>query len=331
MPATSFIRWFRELGLADVALVGGKNASLGELYRELTPAGIRVPNGFALTAEAYRAFLRASRLGEEIRDTLRGLDTRDLSLLADRGRRIREAILSHPLPEEIRGEIAHAYAELCREFGPDTDTAVRSSATAEDLPTASFAGQQESYLNVRGERAVIDACRACIASLFTDRAISYRVDKGFDHLAVALSVGVQKMVRSDLGAAGVLFTIDTESGFPDVVLINSAFGLGESVVKGRVDPDEYLVFKPTLGKGHRPILKRAVGGKQEKLIYATRGQSTRVVPLPAEDRARLSLTDDEVLLLARWGCQIEDHYSKKSGHHTPMDVEWAKDGRDGEL
>jgi pyruvate,water dikinase len=331
MPAPRFIRWFREIGLADVGTVGGKNASLGELYRELTSAGIRVPHGFAVTAEAYRHFLRAGGLEGEIRSALRGLDTRDLSALADRGRTIREAILARPLPDDLRQEIAAAYAELGREYGPDTDTAVRSSATAEDLPTASFAGQQESFLNVRGERELLDACRKCIASLFTDRAISYRVDKGFDHLAVALSVGVQKMVRSDLGAAGVLFTLDTETGFPDVVLINGAYGLGESVVKGRVDPDEWLVFKPTLKAGHRPILKRAVGAKQEKLVYATRRSSTRVVPVPADDRGRLCLTDDEVLTLARWGCLIEDHYSRKAGRPTPMDVEWAKDGRTGEL
>jgi pyruvate,water dikinase len=298
----------------------------------LTPAGIRVPNGFAVTAEAYRHFLRTAGLEAEIRKTLDGLDTADFAALAGRGRHIREAILSKPLPDDLRAEIAAAYAELCREAGtPHADTAVRSSATAEDLPTASFAGQQESYLNVRGERAVIDACRQCIASLFTDRAISYRVDKGFDHLAVALSVGVQRMVRSDLGAAGVLFTLDTESGFPEVVLINSAYGLGESVVKGRVDPDEWLVFKMTLKTGHRPILKRSVGAKQEKLIYATRGGSTRAVPVPAEDRGRLSLTDDEVLTLSRWGCLIEDHYSKRAGHPTPMDIEWARDGRTGEL
>ncbi len=330
MPA-QFVRWFREIGLADVALVGGKNASLGELYRELTPVVIRVPNGFAITAEAYRHFLRAAGLEGEIRTALSGLDTRDLTGLADRGRRIRELILSRPLPDDLRREIADAYTELCREFGPNTDTAVRSSATAEDLPTASFAGQQESFLNVRGERELIEAVRQCIASLFTDRAISYRVDKGFDHLAVALSVGVQKMVRSDLGAAGVLFTLDTESGFPDVVLINSAYGLGESVVKGRVDPDEFLVFKPTLKTGSRPILKRAVGAKQEKLVYATRGRSTRAVPVSAEDRGRLSLTDDEVLTLAQWGCQIEDHYSTKAGRPTPMDIEWGKDGQTGEL
>jgi len=231
-----FIRWFRKIGLSDVATVGGKNASLGEMYQELVPTGIRIPNGFAVTAEAYRHFLRASGLGEEIRKSLVKLDTGDLTALADCGRRIREAILARPLPDDLRKEIADAYAELCRDYGADTDTAVRSSATAEDLPTASFAGQQESYLNVRGERGILEAVRQCIASLFTDRAISYRVDKGFDHLAVALSVGVQRMVRSDVGAAGVMFTLDTESGFRDVILISSAYGLGESVVKGRVDP-----------------------------------------------------------------------------------------------
>jgi pyruvate,water dikinase len=335
MTTPRFVRWFRDLGIADISSVGGKNASLGEMYRELTPEGIRVPNGFAVTAEAYWHFLRAGELGEladQLRTILQDLDTRNLADLAEKGRRAREAILATPLPEDLQQEIVQAYAELCREYGPEADTAVRSSATAEDLPTASFAGQQESFLNVRGERALLDACRHCFASLFTDRAISYRVDKGFDHFVVALSIGVQKMVRSDLGAAGVLFTLDTESGFPDVVLINSSFGLGESVVKGRVDPDEFLVFKPTLRQGHRPILKRAVGAKQEKLVYASRGgRSTRTVPVPQEDRWRLSLTDDDVLTLARWGCLIEDYYSAKAGRATPMDVEWAKDGQTGEL
>jgi pyruvate,water dikinase len=301
-------------------------------YRELTPAGIRVPNGFAVTAEAYRHFLKAGGLENVIRTILDGMDTRDLADLAERGRRLREAILARPLPADLCAEVVAAYVELCQEYGPDADTAVRSSATAEDLPGASFAGQQESFLNVRGERAMLDACRQCIASLFTDRAISYRVDKGFDHAAVALSVGVQKMVRSDLGAAGVLFTLDTETGFPDVVLISSAYGLGESVVKGRVDPDEFLVFKPTLKQGRRPILKRAIGAKQEKLIYARRlGRTTQAVAVPVEDRTRLSLSDDEILTLAQWGCQIEEHYSTKAGRPTPMDIEWAKDGRTGDL
>jgi pyruvate,water dikinase len=331
MPKPRFIRWFDELTINDVASVGGKNASLGEMFRELTPQGIRVPNGFAITAEAYRHVLRVGDLEKQLRGQLRDLDTGDLAGLAERGRRLREIMLSRPLPDDLRQEILRAYAAL-GEGGADIDVAVRSSATAEDLPTASFAGQQESFLNIRGERALLEACRQCFASLFTDRAISYRVDKGFDHFAVALSIGVQKMVRSDLGAAGVLFTLDTETGFPDVVLINSAYGLGESVVKGRVDPDEFLVFKPLLESGYRPILKRAVGAKQEKLVYATRGgRSTRAVPVPIEDRRRLSLSDDEVLQLARWGCLIEKHYSVKAGRRCPMDIEWARDGKTQEL
>lgn len=332
MDRPRFIRWFHEIGIEDVSLVGGKNASLGEMYRELSPRGIKVPNGFAITAEGYQQLLQVGGLAQTIRAILADLDTRDLSNLAERGRRVREAILTTGLPADLKAEILAAYAVLCDEYGPDSDVAVRSSATAEDLPDASFAGQQESFLNVQGERALLDTCHACFASLFTDRAISYRVDKGFDHFAVALSIGVQRMVRSDRGAAGVLFTLDTESGFPDVVLINSAYGLGESVVKGRVDPDEFLVFKPTLQSGMRPILKRAVGAKQEKLVYATRGgRSTRTVVVPPEERERLSLTDEEVLTLARWGCLIETHYSTKAGQPRPMDIEWAKDGKTGEL
>jgi pyruvate,water dikinase len=327
-----FIRWFREIAIADVPLVGGKNASLGEMYRELSPRGTKVPDGFAVTAEGYRHLVREAGLMPAIRAALADLDTRDLPSLAERGRRVREAFLTATLPPDLRQEILAAYAGLCEEYGEQTDVAVRSSATAEDLPGASFAGQQESFLNIQGERALLDACRQCFASLFTDRAISYRVDKGFDHFAVGLSIGVQKMVRSDLGAAGVLFTLDTESGFPDVVLINAAYGLGESVVKGRVDPDEFLVFKPALRDGLRPILKRQLGAKQEKLVYARRGgRTTRTVPVPVEERERLCLTDEEVLTLARWGCLIEDHYSAKAGRTTPMDIEWARDGRTGEL
>lgn len=332
MAQLHFIRWFREIGLGDVGLVGGKNASLGEMYRELTPRGINIPNGFAVTAAGYRHILQVGGLAQTIRTILADLDTRDLANLADRGRRVREAILATPFPDDLQHEITAAYATLCAQYGAETDVAVRSSATAEDLPDASFAGQQESFLNVRGARALLDACQQCVASLFTDRAMSYRVDKGFDHFAVALSIGVQRMVRSDLGAAGVLFTLDTESGFPGVVLINSAYGLGESVVKGRVDPDEFFVFKPTLKQNFRPILKRTVGAKQEKLIYATRGgRSTRIVPVPTEERERVSLSDDEVLMLARWGCLIEEHYSIKAGRPMPMDIEWARDGTTGEL
>lgn len=325
-----WIRWFHELSMADVALVGGKNASLGEMYRELTPLGIRVPPGFAVTAEAYRHYMRASQLESFIREQLADLNTHNLSELAERGRRIREAILSRPLPAEVAQAIAEAYCELCRQVGGEIEVAVRSSATAEDLPTASFAGQQESYLNVRGERRLLEAVQHCMASLFTDRAISYRVDRGFAHMAVALSVGVQQMVRSDLACAGVLFTLDTESGFPDVVLINSAWGLGESVVKGRVDPDEFMVFKPTLHQGYRPVIKRSIGAKQERLICRSDG-GTKAVPTPPEDRDRLTLSDDEVLALARWGCQIEEHYSRRQGAWVGMDIEWAKDGCSGEL
>ncbi len=326
---TRFIRWFRDITISDVHLVGGKNASLGEMVRELTPRGVRVPDGFAVTAEGYRYLLSSGGLSATIDELLSGLDTHNLADLARRGRAIRDAILGTPLPADLQAEILRAYGEL----GSGVDVAVRSSATAEDLPSASFAGQQESYLNVRGGHAVLDACRHCYASLFTDRAISYRVDKGFDHRSVALSIGVQRMVRSDLAAAGVLFTLDTESGFRDVVLINSAYGLGESVVKGRVDPDEFLVFKPMLRvPGKRPIIRRSVGGKQEKMVYAARlGRQTRIVPVSEDDRARLSLSDDEVLALARWGCLIEEHYSAKAGQPTPMDVEWAKDGVTGEL
>jgi pyruvate,water dikinase len=330
--AARYIRWFSELGIADIPSVGGKNASLGEMYCELTGRGVRVPNGFAVTAQGYRYFVKSAGLEAVIGPLLEGIDTRDLPGLALKGRQIREAILAAPLPQDLETELVEAYHKLSADYGSETDVAVRSSATAEDLPGASFAGAQESFLNVRGDRALLDTCRQCFASLFTDRAISYRVDKGFDQFAVALSVGVQKMVRSDVGAAGVLFTLDTESGFRDVVLISSSFGLGEMVVKGRVDPDEFLVFKPNLAKGCRPIIKRVVGQKQEKLIYSSRGgKSTRAVPVPAEDRARFSITDDDVLALARWGCLIEEHYTRKSGAPSPMDIEWGKDGVTGEL
>lgn len=328
-----YISWFSELSIADVPLVGGKNASLGEMYRELTPQGIAIPNGFAVTADGYRAVIKEGRLAEVLQRYLKGLDTGNLADLAERGRAIRDAILNTPLPEDLQTSIVESYRKLGKEFGQDPDVAVRSSATAEDLPGASFAGQQESFLNIRGERALLDTCRQCLASLFTDRAISYRVDKGFDHFAVALSIGVQKMIRSDLACSGVLFTLDTESGFPDVVLINSAFGLGETIVKGRVDPDEFLVFKPMLEKTDLiPIIKRRIGSKHEKMIYASRGgKSTRIVAVPQEQQQSLSLTDEEVLTLARWGCLIEKHYSNKSGQAVPMDIEWAKDGQSGRL
>lgn len=332
MNAKKFVLWFRDLGIQDVPRVGGKNASLGEMVRELASRGVRVPDGFAISADAYWHFLKANDLERAIRDGLAGLDTSNLKDLAIRGHAIRESILAARLPSDLETEIIEAYHELGRDEPDVVSVAVRSSATAEDLPDASFAGQQESFLNVRGRRALLDACRQCLASLFTDRAISYRHDKGFDPFRVGLSIGVQRMVRSDLACAGVMFTIDTESGFPDIILINGSYGLGESVVKGRIDPDEFLVFKPTIQQGFRPIVKRSLGAKQEKLVYATRGgRSTKAVVTPAEERERLCLTDEEVLLLAQWGLVIEDHYSRKAGHAQPMDIEWAKDGQTGEM
>ncbi len=328
-------RWilpFSEIGISDVPLVGGKNASLGEMVQALVPKGVRVPEGFAVTAEAYWYFLRESKLDARVRELLTGLDTKDVQQLRDRGSQIRHAILAAPLPADLELEILEAYDAMRGRALHPVDVAVRSSATAEDLPDASFAGQQETYLNVAGHLDLLDTCRRCFASLFTDRAISYRHDKGFDHFKVALSIGVQRMVRSDLASSGVMFTIDTETGFRDVVLINAAYGLGENVVQGSVNPDEYYVFKPTLKTGHKPIVQKIVGTKEFKLIYDVGGgKLVKNVPVPAGDRARFALTDDEVLTLARWACLIEDHYSGLRGAPTPMDIEWAKDGRTGEL
>ena len=327
-----WIKDFDEIGLDDIASVGGKNASLGEMYRELTPKGIRVPDGFAVTADAYRFFLRENGLDVEIARILDGLDTRDVQELARRGNQVRWAILHCFIPHELEVAIAEAYVRLSGGAMTPVDVAIRSSATAEDLPDASFAGQQETYLNVHGIASVVYACRRCFASLFTDRAISYRVEKGFGHLDVALSVGVQRMVRSDLATSGVMFTIDTESGFADAILINASYGLGETIVQGTVNPDEYCVFKPTLQQGYRPILRKKVGSKEFKLVYDTGGgRWVKTVPVAPEDRARLALGDDDILTLARWGCMIEDHYSAKRGRPTPMDIEWAKDGHTGEL
>ncbi len=332
MDPSAFVRGFSELGMDDVPSVGGKNASLGEMVRALASRGVAVPDGFALTADAYRFFLAEAGLAQEIPRVLAGLDTHDVYDLRRRGARVREAILGARLPEALERAIRDAYARLCAETGDELDVAVRSSATAEDLPDASFAGQQETYLNVRGPTALLDACRRCFASLYTDRAISYRADKGFDATPIALSIGVQRMVRSDLATSGVLFSVDTETGFRDAVLINAAYGLGENVVQGVVNPDEYTVFKPTLKQGYRPIVRRVLGSKEVKLVYASGGvRGLRNVPVPVEDRERFALDDEEVLTLARWACVIEDHYSSRRGHPTPMDIEWAKDGRSGEL
>lgn len=330
--AHPFIKWFADITIDDVPLVGGKNASLGEMVRELASQGVKVPNGFAITAEAFRHFIRESGIDERIRATLADLDTHNMANLSERGHTVRQVILSAKLPADLQTLISEAYRQLQGSSTTPLDVAVRSSATAEDLPDASFAGQQETYLNVHGTAALLETCKRCFASLFTDRAISYRVDKGFDHFKVALSIGVQRMVRSDLACSGVMFTIDTESGFRDAVMVSAAYGLGENVVQGSVTPDEFLVFKPTLKTGHRPVLQKTVGSKEFKLIYDTGGgKMVKNVPVAPGDRAKLALTDDEVLELARWACIVEDHYSAKRGQHAPMDLEWAKDGITGEL
>jgi pyruvate,water dikinase len=329
-PTPLFIKRFGAITIKDIPTVGGKTASLGEMFRELTPQGVKVPDGFAITAEAYRHFLREGGLDKRIDKLLKGLDTRDIDALRRCGSAIREEILATALPTDLETEILGAYDEL-RASSKTFDVAVRSSATAEDLPDASFAGAQQTFLNVEGYSALLEACRRCFASLFTDRAISYRVDKGFDHHKVALSIAVQRMVRADLGASGVMFTIDTETGFRDVVLIDAAYGLGENVVQGSVNPDEYYVFKPTLTTGFRPILQKTMGSKEFKLVYDTGEKMVKNIPVPSVDRQRFVMSDDEILALARGACLIEEHYSKVKGAPTPMDIEWAKDGITGEL
>ncbi|MDX6748343.1 phosphoenolpyruvate synthase [Geminicoccaceae bacterium 1502E] len=333
MDQARYVRWFGELGMDDVPLVGGKNASLGELYRELSPLGVRVPNGFALTAEAFREALAAAGVIEPLREALEGLDKNDVAALARVGARARELVLRAGLLPQAEEEIREAYARLLAEYGPDCSVAVRSSATAEDLPSASFAGQHDTYLNVHGVEMLLDAVRRCQASLFTDRAISYRIDKGFEHMKVALSVGVQKMVRADLASAGVMFSIDTESGFADAVFITGAWGLGENVVQGAVDVDEFHVHKPTFRTGHRCVLRRRLGAKKVKMIYAGGRTREAVVnrPTSPEERRRFCLADGEVLELAGAAIAIEDHYSARAGGLQPMDMEWAKDGLDGKL
>lgn len=329
--ATQLIRWFDEIGMEDVGSVGGKNASLGEMYRELTPRGIRVPYGFAITADAYRSFLEQTGLSEQISQYLTVMNDKDVDSIHHYGQLIRHAILEMPLPDDLVRAISSAYHALERGRGL-LDVAVRSSATAEDLPDASFAGQQETYLNVRGQAFLVDACHRCFASLFTDRAISYRIHHGYDHMKVALSVGVQEMVRSDLGSSGVMFSIDTETGFRNAVLINAAYGLGENVVQGSVNPDEYLVFKPTLVQGCRPILKKRLGTKAIKMIYDTGGNKmTRNVPVDDDLRTQFAIGEDDILNLARWAVDIEAYFSQRKGSDCPMDMEWAKDGRTGEL
>ncbi len=318
-----FVKWFEDLTINDVPSVGGKNASLGEMIQNLGKKGVRVPSGFAITAYAYKYMIEKAGIDVKIKEILKGLDTHNVTDLATRGLKIRNLIKNTPIPTELEEDIRRHYREMEFRYGEDVDVAVRSSATAEDLPDASFAGQQETYLNVRGEDDLIEKVRDCFASLFTNRAISYRVDKGFDHFSVYLSVGVQKMVRSDLACSGVMFSIDTESGFTNAVYITGAYGLGENVVQGAVNPDQFYVFKPTLQKGFKPILEKKLGSKEKRLIYGTTGtKQTKVSP---EDKTKFVINDDEILTLAHWACIIEDHYKK------PMDIEWAKDGQTKEL
>lgn len=331
--APTQVRWFTTLGIADIPEVGGKNASLGELASNLNQAGVAVPAGFALTASMYREALSTADAWPRLHALLDDLDVTDVSALARAAAAAREIVYDATGTARLHSLVAEAYGKLVAEYGPDVPVAVRSSATAEDLPNASFAGQHESFLNISGLGDVVEACRRCFASLFTDRAIVYRLNNGFDHFRVALSVGVMKMVRSDRAASGVIFTLDTESGFRDVVFVTGSYGLGENVVQGKVDPDEFYVHKPTFRQGHRAVLQRRLGRKQLTMVLAQGhlGASTADQPTPPEQRARFCLSDPEVLTLTDYAIRIEDHYSSVAGHPAPMDIEWAKDGVDGKL
>ncbi len=323
----ALILWFDEITIEDTPLVGGKNSSLGEMYRELGRKGVHIPNGFAITAAAYQLFIKEAGIEKRVRRILSGLNVRDVEKAAEAGLQVRELIKGAEFPPQLKTAIIEAYSKLCKEYSPHTDVAVRSSATAEDLPGASFAGQQESYLNIRGEGSLLHACKLCFASLFTNRAIFYRHEKGFDHFKIALSIGVQKMVRSDRACSGVIFTLDTESGFKNVVAISAGYGLGENIVKGRINPDEYTVFKPALMKGFRAIISKKLGDKKIRMAYAHSGAgTTKNLEVPYEERKQYALKDEEILTLARWACIVENHYSQKNKKPTPMDLEWAKDG-----
>jgi pyruvate,water dikinase len=329
--ASELVLDFSQVGVRDVGRVGGKNASLGELFNALRSKGIGAVDGFATTSDFYRKLLAEKGLAARLAQILSGFSVENTAELARRGQAARAAVLETPLPEPLRAAVIGAYRGLVARLGREPELAVRSSATAEDLPTASFAGQQETLLNVRGEEGLVRAVLSCIASLFTDRAISYRAQQGFDHADVALSVGVQPMVRSDLASSGVVFTLDPDSGFRDVVLVSSSWGLGEAVVQGLVTPDEWTVFKPTLADGYRPLVGRKLGSKEQKIVFGDGTRTTRSETVDAKDRARFSLDDEEVLELSRWAVMIEEHYSRLAGHPQPMDIEWAKDGITGRL
>ena len=329
-----YIKFFKELNNKDVPLVGGKNASIGEMFQELVPVGIKVPNGFAITSEAYWYLLDSGGIKEKIIDLLKDVDVTEIDVLKTRSKKIRELIFGTPFPANLRDEIFEAYRILSAEYGmKEADVAVRSSATAEDLPDASFAGQQDTYLSIKGQTELIHYIKSCFASLFTDRAVSYRASRGFDHFKVALSVGVQKMVRSDRGSSGVMFSIDTETGFKNAVFITSSWGLGENVVGGTVNPDEFYVFKPTLEAGKRPIIKKQLGNKHVKMVYAPQGSDhpTKNIATTQKELQTFSITDEDILTLARYAITIEKHYTQEAGEYRPMDMEWAKDGDSGEI
>ncbi len=332
------IKWFSEIGIEDVPEVGGKNASLGEMYQNLTQEGVRVPNGFAVTSSAYRYVLESNHAWEKLHALLDGLDVNDVDALQRAGKACREIVYNCTLPDDLRAEILSAYAKLKKEYGERFSLAVRSSATAEDSPEASFAGQNDTYLHISGEDELLDAYKRCLASNFTDRSIHYKYDNGFDYLKVYLSVVVMKMVRSDIGASGVMFSLDTETGFKDVVFINAALGLGENVVQGTINPDAFYVHKPTYSKGFRTVLKRSLGSKEKKMIFTDTinldniaVEYTKNITTTPEERSRFCITDEDVMVLAGYAVKVENHYSQKAGYHKPMDMEWAKDGYDGEL
>ncbi len=320
-----YILWFKEITSKDVLLVGGKNASLGEMYSKLSKKRVNIPDGFALTSKAYWHYLKENRIDKKIKRIFKKFNPQSIKNLQETGRQARNLILKAELPKNLEREILKNYKKLSKKYKEDfSDVAVRSSATAEDLPSASFAGQHETFLNISSEEELLKAVKKCMASLFTDRAIAYREEKGFNHLKIALSVGVQKMVRSDLASSGVVFTLDTETGFRNVVLINSIYGIGEMIVKGKITPDEFFVFKPTLKKGFKSIILKNLGRKDKKYIYNRKG-GLKEVPVLSAQQLKFSLTDEEILQLARWACLIEEHYK------IPQDIEWAKDGKTGEL
>jgi len=333
-----FIKWFKEIGIEDVAEVGGKNASLGEMYQNLTSEGVRVPNGFAITASAYRYILSENGLEERLHQILDTLNYDDVDALQEAGAKCRKIIYEATIPSDLKSEILRGYEELRQEYGDELSLAVRSSATAEDSPEASFAGQNDTYLNIKGDDALLDAYKRCLASNFTDRSLHYKNDNNFDWAKVYLSVVVMKMVRSDIGASGVMFSLDTETGFKDVVFINSALGLGENVVQGTIDPDSFYVHKPTFQKGFRAVLKRRLGSKEQKMVFTDvlnrdniAVEYTKNIPTTKEEREHFAISDDDVMVLADYAIKVENHYSKKAGYHKPMDMEWAKDGQDGHL